>query len=146
MNQIEVRMVWTEPGSYDDAQDFFHCVYIHEKDGRIFYVGEANTSSFGGYGRRKICKDGKWDGEMRNPRYQSSYRHWIDALLSTGSRLFIGEVEDTGRVTEVERHLRWQLQPELDRDRSNPPKESPNQITHLGDVPLFLSLDVQADA
>ena len=136
MNQSEIRVIWFAPRSYDDAKDLYHCVYIHERDGRIFYVGLAN-SWFGGNRRRRP------DGETSSPRYQSGYRHWIDALLITGSRLFIGRIEDTGKVEEVEKHLRWQLGPELDR-RPDTQRESRNRIIHSGDVPRFLSSDDQA--
>ena len=142
MSQNEIIVTWTQPGSYDDAKDFFHCVYIHERCGRIFYVGEANKSWFGGSSRRRPGYE-----KPISPRYGPSYRHLIDALLITGSRLFIGRIEDTDRVSEkvkeVEKHLRWQLKPELDRaTRSNNlPEESPNQITHSGNVPPFLLID-----
>ena len=172
MNRNEIRVKWNKPGSYDDAIHFRLCVYIHEKDGCIIYVGEANKTFFGGSVRRLDDKMFHLDDKniqpiQRSPRYQSGYRHWIDFCFKTGSRLFIGEVlcgklicekisdnnteitfhnEDKHEaiVSEVEKHLRYKLEPKLDR-YPNTRRESTNQITHLCDVPPFLLRDAQAD-
>ena len=83
IQQETITIEWKECFSYEDARDFYSCVYIHEWDRQAYYVGFADKSVFGG-SQRNI------GGRRRAPRYSSSYTHWINGCLERGARLFIG--------------------------------------------------------
>ncbi|WP_071182565.1 hypothetical protein [Acidithiobacillus ferrivorans] len=83
MSDAHIR--WTLCRSYDDARDFTGVLYLHERDGQPLFWGKADKSAFGGNPR--IIQGLKFSG-----RYPESYRHWVDACLSLGDRLYIGEI------------------------------------------------------
>ena len=73
--------------SYDNAKDFTNSIYIHEINGKSLYVGKLAKSCFGGTTRRE-------GGIKKSARYCTGYKHWIDAALSSGSRLYVSELKD----------------------------------------------------
>jgi len=73
--------------SYESAKDFTNAIYIHENQCKFYYVGKLENCFFGGNTRQ----DG---GVKKSARYCTSYRHWIDAALSSGSKLYVCELND----------------------------------------------------
>ncbi|MEY2335099.1 hypothetical protein AAE485_14990 (plasmid) [Acidithiobacillus ferriphilus] len=96
MSEMHIR--WTLCRSYDDARDFTGVIYLHERDGKPLFWGKAEKSAFGGHSR--II-----DGLKFSVRYPESYRHWIDACLAQGDRLYIGEIVGT-EIGNEENHLK----------------------------------------
>lgn len=96
-----MKITWTYCKTYDDAKDYQGVVYLHEWDNEPFYWGVADKSKFGG-NRQKIDA-----GSYLNPRYGSSYKHWIEGCLRHGAKLYIGSItEDEGKaVFDVEKQL-----------------------------------------
>lgn len=124
-----MKITWVRYKSYDSAQDQTGVIYLHERNGIPFYWGIADKSVFGG-NTRSI------NGEKKNPRYGRSYRHWIESCLQSGSRLYIGCVENLGNynLEDIEAHLLKTYGSEM-----NEPIANTNQVTeviqHYGNVP-----------
>ena len=123
-----VEVHWVECCSYDEAKDYFSCVYIHERDGQAYYVGIVDNSVFGG-STREI------GDRRRSPRYGVSYRHWIDGCLEYGARFFIGTPRLTSRysIKNVEDQLIDHLRPVKNADIGY---TAQFRIRHLGAVPI----------
>jgi hypothetical protein len=123
------RLSWKKCSSYEEAKDEYDCIYLHEWNGKAYYVGICDRSIFGGNAR-------KVNGVKMNPRYGYSYRHWIDGCLEHGGCLYIGKVSQEAVLSDVEETLIGQL---------NPPKNTPKPyikkvpIEHGGDMSLCLS-------
>lgn len=119
---------WKECKSYDEAKNYRGIVYLHEWYGDPFYWGLADTTKFGG-NRQKIDEDGHL-----NPRYGSSYKHWIEGCLRHGAKLYIGEPDGIGTKTllEIEKQLIHDFPSEL-----NACEETQNiLIEHRDEKPL----------
>ena len=128
IQQRTITIEWKECFSYEDARDFYSCVYIHEWDGRAYYIGKVGVSVFGG-NQRDV------GGRRRAPRYGSSYRHWIDGCLEHGARLFIG-IPPQQDIDDAENKLIALLQPVKNRDGGY---DNPwITLNHVGDVPEYL--------
>jgi hypothetical protein len=78
--------------SYESAKNFTNAIYIHENQCKFYYVGKLENCFFGGNTRR----DG---GVKKSARYCTGYKHWIDAALSSGSNLYVCELN--GEVTHI---------------------------------------------
>lgn len=78
--------------SYENAKDITKAIYIHEIQGKYYYVGKLENSFFGGNTRRE-------SGAKKSARYCTGYKHWIDAALCSGSRLYVCELHE--KVTQL---------------------------------------------
>jgi hypothetical protein len=68
--------------SYEQAKNLTEAIYIHETQGNFFYIGKLEKSFFGGNPRH--------DGvTKKSARYCTGYKHWIDAALQSGSKLYV---------------------------------------------------------
>jgi len=122
---------WKRCHSYDEAKSALGIVYLHEWNGKPFYWGICDTSVFGGNAR-------VIEGVKRNPRYGSSYRHWIEGCLRNGGKLYIGTPSGLGlySLMDVERTL-IALYPSEMNDEADK-KVVVEDLQHLGDVPLSI--------
>lgn len=124
-----MQIEWQRCETYEQA--IHHCdgVYLHEWSGRAFYWGIVNRSVFGGTTR-------DIDGERRNPRYGTSYRHWIEGCLRHGGRLYVGTVIDRNGISlgEIETVLIHRFRSEMNERRKKPVRQN-LQIEHVGDIP-----------
>jgi hypothetical protein len=73
--------------SYDNAKNLTNAIYIHEIQGKSLYVRKLEKSCFGGTTRRE-------GGIKKSARYCTGYRHWIDAALCSGRKLYVSELKD----------------------------------------------------
>jgi hypothetical protein len=124
-----IRIRWTRCKTYDDAKDYIGVVYLHEWNGSPFYWGICNGSVFGG-NTRQI------DGMKRNPRYGSSYRHWIEGCLRHGGSLYVGVPEEklNGKtLQEIENVLIVKYPTTM--NSSSRTSSIRHEIKHEGDVP-----------
>ena len=111
-----VTIVWTGCGSYEVAREYRSCVYLHEWDGKAYYVGKVDHTWFGG-------------------RYGPSYRHWIDGCLEHGARLYVGNVDEKGQdlLDAVESILIGTLNPPKNIRR--PYRKQEVSLHHVGEIP-----------
>lgn len=86
---LPVNLEFKKTKSYDDAKDITNAIYIHENNGKTLYVGKLEKSCFGGTSRRDR-------GLKKSARYCTGYKHWIDAALTSGSKLYVCELKDMG--------------------------------------------------
>lgn len=121
-----VTITWTRCRTYKDAIDALECVYLHEWDGKPYYWGICDRSVFGGNSRTI-------SGQRRQPRYGSSYRHWIDGCLEHGAGLYIGKCEaaDGFHLQNVEATLIAEFPSTKNRE----PGRKVYDIVHVGDIP-----------
>ena len=124
-----MEIEWKLCRTYNEAKDYKEIIYLHEWSAKPFYWGVANKAKFGG-NRQKI------ENGYLNPRYGSSYKHWIEACIRHGGNLYIGVIKDTNGhdLENIEKQLIHDFPSEM-----NEPEETQNiTIEHLGDVPLSI--------
>ena len=124
---MSVKIDWKLCRTYDDAKDYQQVIYLHEWSGKPFYWGVANKSKFGG-NRQKI------ENGHLNPRYGSSYKHWIEGCLRHGAILYIGLIDKSSGI-ELE-NIEKQLIHDFPSEMNDIEKSQNIIIEHLGDVPL----------
>ena len=126
-----IRIRWTRCHTYDDAKDCRGIVYLHEWNGFPFYWGICDDSVFGGNPR--MVEGKKW-----NPRYGSSYRHWIEGCLRNGRALYVGVPEDPdgNSLSEIESALIAAYPGTM----NDPSKKSvvSQKMAHESDVPICI--------
>lgn len=146
-----LRIHWKKVGSYEEAKDFHSAVYIHDWQDAPYYIGKLGETVFGG-SPRSIRGSLKYP-DNSNPRYGSSYSHWIDGCLEHGANLYIGTFPDFSEAADlgdnerkeilrlligvVEKILQVQLQP----IKGNVPSISiPDllRLQHTGEIPPYL--------
>jgi hypothetical protein len=126
-----MQITWIKCNSYDEAKNYSRVIYLHEWDNKPFYWGKAHNSFFGGHKR-------KLDDLHASGRYNSGYRHWIEGCLRHGAKLYIAKLDDEAlqNIDELENFLIYKYGHEMDTKVKKPTREI--QITHLGEVPLFI--------
>lgn len=115
-----VIIKWKRYNSYDEASsDTSKGIYIHDWQGKPYYVGMLSGSTFG-------------------TRYISAYRHWIDGCIEHGARLFIGSVvqTDVEYIESIETIVIQLLNPLKNRIRKLP--QAKLHLIHEGQVPEYL--------
>ncbi len=120
---------WKLCKTYNEAKDYKGAIYLHECSDKPFYLGMVDKSKFGG-NRKKI------GNKYLNPRYGSSYKHWIEGCLRHGANLYIGVIKDTNGhpLKNIEKQLIYDFPSEM-----NKPEQTQNiSIEHIGDVPLSI--------
>lgn len=78
--------------SYENAKKFTNAIYIHEIQGKYYYVGKLENCFFGGNTRQDA-------GAKKSARYCTGYKHWIDGALCSGSKLYMCELHE--KVTYI---------------------------------------------
>ncbi len=124
-----MEIKWKQCRTYDEAKDYTKIIYLHEWSDKPFYWGIVDKSKFGG-NRQKI-KNG-----YLNPRYGSSYKHWIEGCIRHGAKLYIGVIKDTNgnKLEKIEKQLIYDFPSEMNK----PEKMQNIIIEHIGDVPLSI--------
>jgi hypothetical protein len=88
-----------------------------------------------------MCKDSVFggnprviEGAKRQPRYGSSYRHWIEGCLEHGATLYIGKcsADEQFDLELVESTLIAELPSDKNRDAGRKVYD----LIHLGEIPL----------
>ncbi len=129
-----MEIEWIQCRTYDEAKDYTKIIYLHEWSDKPFYWGIVDKSKFGG-NRQKI-KNG-----YLNPRYGSSYKHWIEGCIQHGAKLYIGKIKNTKvfELKDIEKQLIHDFPSEMGQQA-----ESKNiMIEHIGDVPLSFRVKKQ---
>ena len=123
-----MKICWIRCQNYDEAKNFHGVVYLHEQNGRPFYWGICGISVFGGNPR-------KVDGMPRNPRYGTSYRHWIEGCLRHAGALYIGTPAEQGNFSlqDIELTLIAMYPSEMNVEEDA--QQVIPHIEHQGDVP-----------
>lgn len=78
--------------SYENSKNFTNAIYIHEIQGKYYYVGKLENCFFGGNTRQDA-------GAKKSARYCTGYKHWIDGALCSGSKLYMCELHE--KVTYI---------------------------------------------
>jgi len=124
-----MKINWKLYRTYDEAKDCRTAIYLHEWSAKPFYWGMIGKAKFGG--NRQKLKDG-----YLNPRYGSSYKHWVEGCLRHGAILYIGTIKNQSGVSieNVEKQLIHDFPSEM-----NAAENSQNiTIEHEGDVPISI--------
>ena len=124
-----MKINWKLYRTYDDAKDCQQAIYLHEWSAKPFYWGMLEKTKFGG--NRQTMENG-----FLNPRYGSSYKHWVEGCLRHGAILYIGTIQDQGNATieMVEKQLIHDHPLEM-----NAQEQSQNlTIKHQGEVPISI--------
>lgn len=123
-----MKICWKKCSTYEEAKNFTGVIYLHERDGKPFYWGICNKSIFGG-NKRRI------DNKLINPRYGSSYRHWIEGCLRHGASLYVGKPIDCGNhdLKDIELSLIAQFPSKMNPEED--PHKIISKIEHIGDRP-----------
>ncbi|EIE01402.1 MULTISPECIES: hypothetical protein [Leptospira] len=129
LDQIDsIEIIWELCEKYEDAKDHTQGIYLHEWDKKPFYWGKVDKSVFGGNPR-------KINGESVNPRYGSSYRHWIEGCLRHGAKLYLGKLGKVveGAIERVEQTLMEEFPSEMNRKEDQ--NLQPILLLHKGKIP-----------
>ena len=121
-----ITIEWTKCHTYQEASGFTNCLYLHEWDARPYYWGICNESVFGGNPRLI-------EGKRRQPRYGSSYRHWIEGCLEHGGGLYVGKCksDEPFDLKQVESTLIAALPSAKNRESG----QKVYEVIHVGDIP-----------
>ncbi len=124
-----MKITWKRVSSYEEAKDFFEIIYLHEWDGHPFYWGIVDRAKFGGTKR---------NSNDRNGRYNPGYRHWIEGCLQHGGRLYIGTLEEKGKISlhQIEQYLIAQYPSKMNKRTGT--GSNIERICHDGDIPLSI--------
>lgn len=124
-----MKITWKLYRTYDEAKNCQQSIYLHEWSAKPFYWGMLGKTKFGG--NAQAIENGKL-----NPRYGSSYKHWIEGCLRHGGILYIGIITEQGNasIEQVEKQLIHDYPSEMN------PNEPSQQLTieHQGDVPISI--------
>ena len=123
-----IRIRWKRGHTYDDAKNYIGIIYLHEWNGSPFYWGICDGSVFGGNARQI-------DGKRCNPRYGSSYRHWIEGCLRHGGSLYVRVPQDLDgkSLQEIESVLIVKYPAIMNSSSKTIPVR--HKMMHEGDVP-----------
>ena len=126
-----MKIEWRQCQTYEEAQDHFGILYLHEWNEKPFYWGKAHKSAFGG--RKRLL-----NGLYVNPRYALGSRHGIEGCLRHGAKLYIGTLDEEalGCITSVEAFLIHRYGSVMNK----PPSATvaPLDIDHAGTVPASI--------
>jgi hypothetical protein len=88
-----------------------------------------DRAKFGG--NRQTIENG-----FLNPRYGSSYKHWVEGCLRHGAILYIGTIEEFNgtSIEDVERQLIHDHPSEMNAEEQS----QDLAIEHQGDVPISI--------
>jgi hypothetical protein len=126
---MTITIVWKQCRTYKEASDFTNCLYLHEWNAKPYYWGICNASVFGGNPRMI-------EGKRRQPRYGSSYRHWIEGCLEHGGMLYIGKCEanEPFDLEQVESTLIAVFPSKQNRESG----QKYYEVVHAGDIPICI--------
>lgn len=124
-----MKITWKLYRTYDEAKNCQQAIYLHEWSAKPFYWGMLDKTKFGG--NRQTIENG-----FLNPRYGSSYKHWVEGCLRHGAVLYIGTIEGANgtSIETIEKQLIHNYPSEMNAEEQS----QDLTIEHDGDVPISI--------